>query len=166
MGVRFCQKCHDENRFNTLMCWCGYEAIKDEYNGQDMKCLMANCDCLLIDIGFPNEDFIALRTITDDVKLLEAMIELYKTDIIEYETKMSHFRNEAEQKKILRKQQYDQQIQQQREVKAQQTQSKNVTKCPVCGSTNIQLVRRKYSLLTGFLTNKVDRVCVNCKYKF
>lgn len=39
-------------------------------------------------------------------------------------------------------------------------------KCPKCGSTNIQIVPRKWSLLTGFLTNKTDRVCVNCKHKF
>lgn len=38
--------------------------------------------------------------------------------------------------------------------------------CPKCGSTQIQLVNRRWSLLTGFLTNKVDRVCMNCKIKF
>lgn len=40
-----------------------------------------------------------------------------------------------------------------------------VEKCPYCGSTNLQLVRKKWSLLTGFFTNKVDRYCVNCKRK-
>lgn len=39
-------------------------------------------------------------------------------------------------------------------------------KCPECGSTNIQIVPRKWSLLTGIFTNKTDRVCVNCKYKW
>lgn len=38
--------------------------------------------------------------------------------------------------------------------------------CPYCGSTQIQLVGKKWSVTTGFLTNKVDRVCVNCKKKF
>ena len=38
--------------------------------------------------------------------------------------------------------------------------------CPKCGSTQIQLVNRKYSLVTGILTNKVDRVCLKCKNKF
>ena len=38
--------------------------------------------------------------------------------------------------------------------------------CPKCGSTNIQIVPRKWSLFTGLLTNKVDRVCIKCKYKF
>ena len=44
--------------------------------------------------------------------------------------------------------------------------NKNEVKCPWCGSTQIQMVPRKWSPLTGFLTNKVDRVCVNCKKKF
>lgn len=44
--------------------------------------------------------------------------------------------------------------------------SSNQVRCPKCGSTNIQLVNRKWSLLTGFMTNKVDRVCVNCKNRF
>lgn len=42
----------------------------------------------------------------------------------------------------------------------------SIVRCPKCGSTQIQMVNRKYSLLTGFATNKVDRVCVNCKYKW
>jgi len=39
-------------------------------------------------------------------------------------------------------------------------------KCPRCLSTEIQLVPRKYSLLTGFATNRFDRVCVRCKKRF
>lgn len=38
--------------------------------------------------------------------------------------------------------------------------------CPNCGRTQIQLVNKRWSWLTGFFTNKVDRVCVNCKKKF
>ncbi|SHJ03454.1 zinc-ribbon domain-containing protein [Dethiosulfatibacter aminovorans DSM 17477] len=40
------------------------------------------------------------------------------------------------------------------------------TKCPRCGSTEFQMVPRKWSLATGIFTNKVDRVCVKCKKKF
>lgn len=39
-------------------------------------------------------------------------------------------------------------------------------KCPKCGSTQIQMVPRKWSFVMGILTNKVDRVCMNCKKKF
>lgn len=44
--------------------------------------------------------------------------------------------------------------------------NQNDVQCPKCGSTQIQVVQRKWSLLTGILTNKVDRVCISCKYKF
>ncbi len=39
-------------------------------------------------------------------------------------------------------------------------------RCPRCRSTGIQLVPRKYSLLTGFATNKFDRMCVRCQKRF
>lgn len=39
-------------------------------------------------------------------------------------------------------------------------------RCPRCGSTQIQMVPRKFSILTGFATNRLDRVCVRCNKKF
>lgn len=42
----------------------------------------------------------------------------------------------------------------------------NILSCPKCGSQNIQIVRRKWTLLAGFATSKVDRVCANCLYKW
>ncbi len=39
-------------------------------------------------------------------------------------------------------------------------------KCPKCRSTQIQLVNRRWSPITGLLTNKVDRVCLKCKNRF
>ncbi len=34
--------------------------------------------------------------------------------------------------------------------------------CPKCGSTEFTPLRRKWSLLAGFATNKIDMVCNNC----
>lgn len=39
-------------------------------------------------------------------------------------------------------------------------------KCPKCHSSNIQLVPRKWSIWTGYRTNSVSRICVNCKHRF
>lgn len=39
-------------------------------------------------------------------------------------------------------------------------------KCPKCYSSDFEMVPRKWSLLTGFMTNKVDRVCRRCKKRF
>jgi transcription elongation factor Elf1 len=47
-----------------------------------------------------------------------------------------------------------------------QNQVQSPVKCPKCGSTQITAVTKKWSPVTGFLTNKVDRVCLNCKHKF
>lgn len=44
--------------------------------------------------------------------------------------------------------------------------SPDIVRCPRCNSTQIQMVPRKFSLLTGFATNKVDRMCVRCKNRF
>lgn len=47
-----------------------------------------------------------------------------------------------------------------------QKRSQDTVSCPLCGCTNIQLIPRKYSLLTGFATNQVDRMCLRCKSRF
>ena len=39
-------------------------------------------------------------------------------------------------------------------------------RCPYCFSSEIQIVPKKFSLLTGFATNGYNRVCVRCKRKF
>lgn len=44
--------------------------------------------------------------------------------------------------------------------------SPDIVRCPRCRSTQIQMVPRKYSLLTGFATNKFDRMCVRCQKRF
>ena len=41
----------------------------------------------------------------------------------------------------------------------------NTKKCPKCGGTEFTPVRKKYSLLTGFLTNKVELICNKCGAK-
>lgn len=38
--------------------------------------------------------------------------------------------------------------------------------CPYCFGTEIQLIPKKLSILTGFATNSYNRVCVRCQRKF
>lgn len=38
-------------------------------------------------------------------------------------------------------------------------------RCPKCGCTEFTPVRKKFSLPTGFATNKVELVCNNCGYR-
>ena len=44
--------------------------------------------------------------------------------------------------------------------------SPDIVRCPRCRSTQIQMVPRKFSLLMGFATNRLDRVCVRCQKRF
>ena len=106
------------------------------------------CGGELIDTGISTDELLVIHKISNDEEFLDAMIELKKKDIIEYNMKLSQFKAQTGQ--------------QNRSVQ----QSPNAVHCPRCGSTNIQVVPRKWSILTGYMTNKTDRVCVNCKHKF
>lgn len=44
-------------------------------------------------------------------------------------------------------------------------QNPNTKRCPKCGNTEFTPVRKRYSLLTGFLTNKVELICNKCGAK-
>ncbi len=47
-----------------------------------------------------------------------------------------------------------------------ETKSAPKVQCPYCFSTEVQMVPKKFSLLTGFATNGYNRVCVRCQRKF
>ena len=88
--------------------------------------------------------------------ILNAMIELKQKDVIEYGIKLAQFKPAAEVEEA----------KQQEKLEQERIREMNIPRCPKCGSTQIQMVPRKWSLMTGFFTNKVDRVCMNCKHKF
>ncbi len=46
------------------------------------------------------------------------------------------------------------------------TNPEPIVRCPRCGCTSVQLIPKKWSILTGYRTNSVNRVCVNCKHRF
>lgn len=122
------------------------------------------CGGKLIPMELPHEDYITLTYIWNnrnlyvngdlyDIRvnwdLYNAMVELKKNDIIEYNLKMSQFRSQVEQQK------------------ASTSQKANTVRCPRCGSTNITAGQRGYSLLTGFVGSgsTVNR-CANCGHKW
>lgn len=90
-----------------------------------------------------------------DVKDLEDLIELKKTDLAAFQAKITEFDAIFAQKQ-----------QEKEEQKRKEEQERNTVRCPKCSCTNIQVIPRKWSFWTGFLTNKTDRVCVKCGYKF
>lgn len=48
------------------------------------------------------------------------------------------------------------------ETKNKNSNEINITRCPRCGGTAFTPLKKKFSILTGFATNKVDLVCNNC----
>lgn len=38
--------------------------------------------------------------------------------------------------------------------------------CPYCRSSEVQIVPKRFSVLTGFATNSYQRICLRCKRKF
>lgn len=65
-----------------------------------------------------------------------------------YEREDENFEMELQEKKVLL-------------AAESQSQSPKLI-CPKCAGTNFTPVRRKWSFITGFMTNKVDMVCNDC----
>ena len=126
------------------------------YRSDKTKTTCYKCNEPLIETNLSRKEIRIINTISDDIDFMKAMMDLKDKDIIEFNLKLSQFENQVKQNERLK-------------ANSQQTEQKsdvNVPKCPKCGSTHIQIVPRKFSILTGFATNKTDRICVNCKYKW
>jgi len=148
--VMFCQACADTNDHvdgNTK----GYLEIFSLSTND----ICPYCGSDLIDTGITSDDLIMLMHITNNNRqLLDAMVDLHSKDIIEYELKMSQFRN-----------QYEQSQQQQ---KQESSSNSNQPKCPTCSSTNIQkiggLERVGSVAMLGLFSKKINKSfkCGNC----
>ena len=92
-----------------------------------------------------------------------------KDDVEEYVRQLYVYSNDKFDEKIMSNREEDENISDQIDYYEDlivNDDDKDDCKCPECGSTNIQVVPRKWSLFTGIFTNATDRVCVNCKYKW
>ena len=128
--VKYCEQC---DKTGENVSWGYSERQKEYYRGYltdikdeilaDMKCPYHHCDLVETNMTF-DEMHIICEASNANRQLLEAMMELKEKDIIEYELKMSQFRNIVEQ-----------QEQQERE-----KQSANQPHCPICNSTNIKKI--------------------------
>lgn len=108
------------------------------------------CNTKLIDTGMPIDEYIEIINLLGfNKELLNALIELRRNNTIEYNLKMLQFRTQVEQQE-------------------QSKQESNKTPhCPNCSSTDIGVVNKGYSLLTGFIgSGKPMNVCKNCGFKW
>lgn len=114
-----------------------------EPNVKPSRDICGKCGSKLIHTPITAEEKFLIDRVSKDRDFFMAMLELREKDIIEYKTKISQFRAQAKADGCYNK-------------------PKSVPKCPKCGCTEFTPLRRKFSLLTGFATNKVDMVCSKC----
>lgn len=104
-----------------------------------------------------DEDILILKRISNDDTFIDAMLQLKSNDIIEYNLKLSQFKN---------------QLNQQESTKIQQKQAEESKKphCPHCKSTNISSIgtgERVGSIAVwGIFSKKINKSfkCKSCGY--
>lgn len=115
----------------------GYKFPNPVYYDMNRPCPI--CGETWVDTGVPYHEYSIIFDATNNNETEKFMVvNLKKQDPVKYELMLSVFREKV----------------------------KNLVKCPTCGSTQIQLLNKKWGILTGFFTQKVVRVCVACKTKF
>ena len=153
--VMFCKNCSN-NRKSTDDPTKGYLEIFNLNNIDNCP----YCESEIIDTGVSKPDFITLVHVSNNSRqLLDAMVDLHKKDIIEYELKISQFRNQYEQGKQAQKQ--------------ESSGNSNIPKCPYCNSTDLKKISGfskagSVALFGIFSVGKVSKQwhCNSCKSDF
>lgn len=149
--IKYCKNCFKNN--NSLLSdaqhsnfYAGYMVCFDAEKIKNFtRCPICGSDELINKPISEEEIDIIGKASNYNRELLDSMVELREKDIIEYNIKISMFRNLVEQQE-----------------KAKQVE-KNKPKCPKCGSTNITTGQKGYSFWTGFLgSNKTVNRCGSC----
>jgi len=113
-------------------------------------CIVVNDSSILDKLSI--DDYFTITDISTDQSFLRAMIQLKEKDIIEYELKMSQFRNQSKQAE---------------QIQSQPKPTEKQLTCPQCGSTDITSGTRGFTLTTGFLGSGNHRnVCKKCGFKW
>lgn len=143
--VSFCSKC--------FKCWGFEQDAKPEENPEYQNCKY--CGAKIIHTKMTAEEKFLIEHISEDKDFFMAMLKLREDDIIEYQTKISAFRDKARRDGC-----YD------------SPKQSNQPKCPTCGSANIHKIstgKRAASILGfGILSNNIGKTyeCLDCKYKW
>lgn len=151
--IKFCQHCADTGN-EKYDCFHGYYR---NYKDTVINCW--TCNEPLTNVDFPDDDFRYLRKVTNNIEFIKYMMELYKTDIVEYESKMMPYREQGERIFQQEADEYNRRVQSQ-------------PHCPNCNSTDIKKIRtanRMFSVsLFGLASNKIGKTyeCMRCRYKW
>lgn len=154
-GIQYCKCCENENEewFPGFPGYC-YSSPEDE----EPICPRHNVPMEVID--FPADDFKYIRESGGGNDFLRAMIELRKTDIIEYQTKLAPFKKMYEDRT---NREYSEYLAERRAEK-----EASIPKCPTCGSKDIRKIgvgERAASIgFFGIFSKKINKTwkCQNC----
>ena len=143
---------------NQLNFYKGY--IDEQEFISDNKSICPFCSGELTEAEITGSDYTILEEVTcSNRQLLDAMVDLHKKDIIEYELKMSQFRNQYEQGQQTQKQ--------------ESSSNSNLPKCPYCNSTDLKKISAfskagSVALFGLFSVGKVSKQwhCNSCKSDF
>lgn len=111
-----------------------------------------NCGGRMTQVNLTEEEFDLLCNISSENSFLDAMIELKKNDIIEYNLKMSQFKSQAAQEQTAK------------------IQSDTRPRCPHCKSLNISKIgageRITSVAMLGVFSKKINKSfkCKKCGY--
>lgn len=162
--VKFCPICN-ETKQNTTLCY-NNERFREFTKGYfylfEPKENTKICPCcekgILENSPLTFEEFKTIDDISNsDRQFLEAMIELKKKDPIEYQLKMSQFKANLKQQENNEK---------------TTKQDTNISKCPTCGSSNIEKIslgkKAVGGALFGLFSSDVRKTmhCKNCGAKW
>lgn len=108
----------------------------------------------MFDTGITFDEYLIISKISQDVSLLQAMIDLKQKDIIEYNLKLNQFKLQAEQKN------------------SDSSNNTNVLKCPTCSSTKVKKISTTSKVAGAAMfglfskTARSQFKCEQCGYKW
>lgn len=163
--VKFCPVCN-KTKQNTELCMGnekfieftkGYFYLFEPKNGDSIICPCCGQGKLENSL-LTFKEFRIIDKISDSNRnFLEAMVKLKQEDIIEYEGRMSQFRN---------------QLAQQEQFEKQQQQDSNSPHCPTCGSFNLEKISTSSKIMDSIIwgIGGAQRYktyhCNNCGYEW
>lgn len=159
--IKICKDCKNKHYSYIInpsfpLCYHGY--IFNLVDDCDM-CPFTNCSNYskneshdLINTKISDEDYEIIIKSSLDIKFIDAMIELKEKDPIEFQLKMSQFRNQVKQQEVVELQ--------------------NTPHCPICNSTEIKKIsgmsKAKSVAIWGIFSRKVHKQwhCNECGSEF
>ena len=141
-----------------MVMYCDICGAKIENGDKVTECPECLCSFENVDKSSPIKEYKSkvphggiIKKISTDESFMNAMINLYETDPIEYQLKIQQFKAQLQQQK--------------KQAEEKNINSSNQRKCRYCGSASFTPMRKKWSLLSGFMTNKVELICNKCGAK-